>query len=545
VSGETQTSEADGFKKSFGVQPSTGAENKARASAEEAIERLRRCQKKAQEIIVRQDDEAREEHPLDACGADADGLADRAGDVPKVPGSKDRKNAYARIAREATSAAERDERTIKEALEALAAKLKGDVASLDKAEQLKHLKATAQDPGGRHIMDAMVASLGGKARDAGEKTLVENAMLARFNMESVTGMTKKAGPRIYELMTRVPDSHTYDNERLRNIKRVQNVIPKSSDYAGGTLNLRCGRAGALGVGFNPMKNISGMGTVNHFDHTTLHEVGHSIEHKFAFKAFAGWEDTGDKDVIDAIVNAKGLGTMQGYPEDFLREYAAFLVRKNDGPENSAQLKGAWEQAKATKDSGINRDELLADRGLAEVRRIMAIGDQTQRQRELRAFQQDKGGSTFGGNKAKVADAVYLTVRSNPGISAADAVDQTLARLRPAAGTLPEKPDYAALNRHAAVVWFRSVALAPGSTDKGLWDKGDSAANSAAVGGRVIQESYANQWVSYDPTKRAARVSNYQFRAPSEWFAELYGVYYLGKLPKTHTHYDWFKNTVDK
>ena len=78
--------------------------------------------------------------------------------------------------------------------------------------------------------------------------------------------------------------------------------------------------------------------------------------------------------------------------------------------------------------------------------------------------------------------------------------------------------------------------------KGLWYRsGDHAA--CTHGPRIYQESYEGTWVSYPASKRAAKVSNYQFRAPGEWFAELYALYYLDKLKDTHPDYKWFKKEV--
>lgn len=44
-------------------------------------------------------------------------------------------------------------------------------------------------------------------------------------------------------------------------------------------------------------------------------------------------------------------------------------------------------------------------------------------------------------------------------------------------------------------------------------------------GRIYQESYRGNWVSYDAEARSRKVSLYQFRAPGEWFAEAYATYY--------------------
>lgn len=68
--------------------------------------------------------------------------------------------------------------------------------------------------------------------------------------------------------------------------------------------------------------------------------------------------------------------------------------------------------------------------------------------------------------------------------------------------------------------------------------------------RVVQESYAGRWTSYAFAARARAVSDYQFRAPAEWFAEAYVSYYakgeteIGDLskkdPKTK---EWFDANV--
>jgi hypothetical protein len=64
-----------------------------------------------------------------------------------------------------------------------------------------------------------------------------------------------------------------------------------------------------------------------------------------------------------------------------------------------------------------------------------------------------------------------------------------------------------------------------------WDGQKSKDN--AIGKRVYQEAYAGQWLSYELAARAKGIHGYQFRAPAEWFAELYAAYYSGKLQDAH------------
>ncbi len=61
----------------------------------------------------------------------------------------------------------------------------------------------------------------------------------------------------------------------------------------------------------------------------------------------------------------------------------------------------------------------------------------------------------------------------------------------------------------------------GKSDKSPWYNG----GGIALGDRVYQESYPNDWTSYESKAWDKKVSTYQFRAPGEWFAESYATYY--------------------
>lgn len=66
--------------------------------------------------------------------------------------------------------------------------------------------------------------------------------------------------------------------------------------------------------------------------------------------------------------------------------------------------------------------------------------------------------------------------------------------------------------------------------------------------RVFHKAYKGardrdaRWVSYELKARNDGVSHYQWRAPGEWFAELYAHFFMGTL-KGHPLYDWFEQNI--
>lgn len=56
-----------------------------------------------------------------------------------------------------------------------------------------------------------------------------------------------------------------------------------------------------------------------------------------------------------------------------------------------------------------------------------------------------------------------------------------------------------------------------------------ASSQIALGDRVYQEAYSNNWWSYSNAARSTtKVNNYQWRSPAEWFAEVYAISWLAK-----------------
>lgn len=79
-----------------------------------------------------------------------------------------------------------------------------------------------------------------------------------------------------------------------------------------------------------------------------------------------------------------------------------------------------------------------------------------------------------------------------------------------------------------------------ATSDGIWQRQGDAEEIAIGGARVYHEAYPREWVSYDAAARKKALTGYQFRAPAEWFAELYAGYKSKKLGPKHPARAWLE-----
>ncbi len=71
-------------------------------------------------------------------------------------------------------------------------------------------------------------------------------------------------------------------------------------------------------------------------------------------------------------------------------------------------------------------------------------------------------------------------------------------------------------------------------------KDQAACNTLTIGDTIYHEAYPRVWVSYPASERKKGLTGYQFRAPGEWFAELYAGYRSRKLGARHPALEWLK-----
>jgi len=136
----------------------------------------------------------------------------------------------------------------------------------------------------------------------------------------------------------------------------------------------------------------------------------------------------------------------------------------------------------------------------------------------------------GGWKSESVDsitAVYLVeLKKTPGLSK-DADEGALSAAIKAALASGDtsKPDTIEQADWEKVVDFLTKKCLPIRAANSPWFAG----SQVVVGDRVYQQAYPKAWWSYEYGARAStKVNNYQWRAPGEWFAEIYAISWLKK-----------------
>jgi hypothetical protein len=141
-----------------------------------------------------------------------------------------------------------------------------------------------------------------------------------------------------------------------------------------------------------------------------------------------------------------------------------------------------------------------------------------------------GWREFGAKIEPIADAVVGKTKYDR-----QYVIDKILRLNPQPPAPPKGVDagqWAA--RQAEVDKWHRIATA-----KNVWWR-ESDCVEITIGDMIYHEAYDMNWVGYLAAARKKGMTGYQFRAPAEWFAELYAAFHSGKIKKGHPSEGWLK-----
>ncbi len=143
-----------------------------------------------------------------------------------------------------------------------------------------------------------------------------------------------------------------------------------------------------------------------------------------------------------------------------------------------------------------------------------------------------GWRTYGGNVQPIADAVAAENGFDKTPEQKKYVLDLILRKTPDAPPAPPGQEVDFQTRLNQVdEWFRIAA-----GQQVWWRQGDC--DAITIDGRIYHEAYDQSWVSYLASARKQGMTGYQFRAPGEWFAELYASFHMDKLKPSHPARSW-------
>lgn len=408
------------------------------------------------------------------------------------------------------------------------------------------LKKLSKVPGGTGVLDDLVADLKGNAKSTESQDFVKNAMLARFDIKTLSGtLNKKSLPHLYKVLTMIPESHARNNPKLADIE--MHVGDGGAAYTGGKVTLNClldeddsfwedQFVCDPADGMDPSWRADGEDH-SRFDCTTLHEIGHAVDDNMRFMKdragddfYGGWERLTTDQVAQMVCSKSGFFTRwKKYPESILRK---MVVKCLDG----GVKRDAWELEKAYADKAPTVTELLNDPGVkhAEKRR-----SEWENLDDLPSEANDELGKAKSGfksglqkNTAEIIIRMILLKR----VKADDAIDEVLSELKgtPAA---PSEQEWDTFMKDPLFTWCVTARKYDS------WKLGAAHAKDVAKMDGNCYTRDKKGWFKYSFAARAKGISKYQFNAPAEWFSELYAAFYLKKLTTAHPDYKWMLKDV--
>jgi hypothetical protein len=508
----------ENFKSVFGYQSSNVVEDKKRkvdgvlTVLEKAMEGLQETTKKAQMTY----------HP---------------GKVDNAEEYKSMRERFAKV--ETLDLEPNDAYAAYDAIEKQANVARATVFALHEADKrivdIKKMAPEAIDEMVENIeTDMMLGAPGGLNGDEERGALIA-AIKVRYDIDELAGdLPHDVLLRFYHVLSLVPKNHTKDNPKLKVIKR-SSMSDTSLYYqdGSGTIAINGGEVGGGPFGSSREKYSDGAGTelkLDRFDAHTLHEVGHSVDDACGFMAlhskktdFGGWASSSYAEAVDV-----GVKRVKGKFSAIAPVALTRLLQQSMSQKTFDQAIEDWKRQSANM-GRVDRETLLAD---AAVQAADAIIRET---KESNTLPLNTVALTTFTDALRVAKLIPLSKLKGKQLEVIKAFISSMKdQFRRSAELAYEMAAAAAALRDETALrtaWDELSAWGKAIT-KELWWAGPSKIAEMSFGGRVYQED-GSKWWSYDIGARGAMVKDYQFRSPSEWFAEVYAVEMLGNLSDGH------------
>ncbi|MCB9745983.1 MAG: hypothetical protein H6740_25635 [Alphaproteobacteria bacterium] len=463
-------------------------------------------------------------------------------------------------------------------------KRKAAITKLEGIEQdaftlLKDIKAALRlDPsglmgqvGGKEMLDELVGEIKWDKNRTTDKDFAKSALKARYGLTSLAVPTgkqeRKSLKALYTILGTLPDDHVRTNDSLKVLKhKLRPETDREANFAGvyrateqeielierdvedsGTHAPDCEEC--TDPRYKPTGSIEG------FVGTTTHEVGHAVDDKHNIMdsqsgadkvTYGGWVAEDSRSVAKALGTRDGfLAAFNNLPEDFLLRFLSGVLvgqtldmRKRMWTESADSVsvlpskQSLMDNAEIVKQDLVRqghdtdddwpelsgRKELYSGAKIALISTLSAIVDQNAK----------KSARVVGG---RVLELILVFKKAKSA-----AIDQALDEF---GRYTSEVPDWVAMEGHDATKLCAWIYEEGFKGSKGLWGKGKAGADKTKVGNRCYTVTNNGDFYSYHYPNRQQGVSNYQFNAPPEWFAELYMYYFNGKLPDSHPAVDAF------
>ncbi len=288
-------------------------------------------------------------------------------------------------------------------------------------------------------------------------------------------MGNKSLKRLYEVFKMVPDSQTKDNDKLKKVIRYKQDTDGAA-YGDDTIYMHCGRAG----------------------------------------------DDGSSDYAEELLPGSPM-----YEEYFPAPDPS--APDGDARKDVYQMDPKCQPKPGTVDPGKKKPYF----DFATLHEIGHAVDDKKKFMAKNGSKDEYGGwINYGGDVTKVAKIANDHFKFNQAY-----IEERLS------GNTPNLPDLVVdaraltdqqwLDLQTKVNdWCDGIKM-----DKDLWWDGSNSAR-LSIAGRVYQEAYEGSWVSYKLSARNQGIHGYQFRAPGEWFAELYAAYHSKILKDDHPCDSW-------